>query len=387
MIRQGAAPGREHTRLFSSFLMAGFECSSQRRADGVRLDMLQATGHARWTAQDYQQLAALGVGCARDGLRWHLIERQPGQYDWSSFLPMLKTAQACGVQVIWDLCHYGYPDDLDIWRPAFVERFARFAGAVARLMREEGIDTPFFSPINEISFWSWAGGEVGYFGPGAHHRGQELKHQLVRASIAAIDAIRAEAPRARLVQCDPLIHVLPSSQRPEDTDAAEGYRLAQFEAWDLLTGRAWPGLGGQEEYLDILGVNFYPYNQWVHGGGKVLPGQPGFRPLLGMLSEVHARYRRPILLAETGAEDTLRVPWLRYIGDQLALAVQRGIPVEAVCWYPWLDYPGWDDNRYCPAGVFGYPDAEGSRPPFHPLHLEMQALQDRFARPREDGAG
>lgn len=148
---------RGHHALFNSFVMAGYECSSQRRQDGRRLDLLAATGHARWAHKDYAQLAGLNVRCARDGLRWHLIERSPGRYDWSSFLPMLRAARDHQVQVIWDLCHYGYPDDLDVWRPSFVDRFARFAGAVAGLMSDEGISVPFYSPVNEISFWSWAG--------------------------------------------------------------------------------------------------------------------------------------------------------------------------------------------------------------------------------------
>ena len=225
------------SRLFSSFVMAGYECSSQRRGDGRRLDLQASSGHAKWVSQDYARLAELGIRCARDGLRWHLIETRPDHYDWRSFLPLLQAARDQGIQVVWDLCHYGYPDDLDIWRPAFVERFARFAGAAARLMVEEGITAATYSPVNEISFWSWAGGEVGYFNPGARGRGQELKHQLVRASIAAIDAIRAHMPDARFVQCEPLIHVIAGTQRAGDISRAEGYRLAQFEAWDLLAGR------------------------------------------------------------------------------------------------------------------------------------------------------
>lgn len=231
--------------IFKSFLMAGYECASHRRRDGRRLDLLAATGHAKWAAKDYQSLAGLGIGTVRDGLRWHLIERSPGRYDWSSFLPMLHAAHNLGVQVIWDLCHYGVPDDVDVWRPAFVDRFARFSGAVAHVMKEEGVTSPFYSPINEISFWSWAGGEVGYFNPNERGRGRELKHQLVRASIGAIEAVRDHIPGARFVQCDPLIHVISASRRTEAAERAEDYRLAQFEALDLLTGRIWPGLGGR----------------------------------------------------------------------------------------------------------------------------------------------
>lgn len=364
---------------FNGFLLAGFECASHRRNDGRRLDLLDATGHARWATRDYSLMSALGIRCIRDGLRWHLIETRPHRYDWSSFLPMLRAAQAGGLQVIWDLCHYGYPDGLDIWRPAFVERFARFAAAVARLMREEGIEQPFYSPLNEISFWSWAGGDVGYFNPSAKGRGMELKHQLVRATIAAIHAIREHAPSARFVQAEPLINVIAASQRVELINAAERYRLSQFEAWDLLTGRQWPGLGGQESCLDIVGVNFYPHNQWVLDGPKVLRGDPHYRPLAGMLTEVYQRYGRPMFLSETGAEADERLPWLAYISDEVERAMHRGVPIEGICWYPILDYPGWDNDRYCPAGVFGYADGEGRRAPCHPLHLAMQRLVQRFS--------
>jgi beta-glucosidase/6-phospho-beta-glucosidase/beta-galactosidase len=374
----GSHGSNDNQAVFKSFLMAGYECSSQRRRDGARLDLLASTGHARWVDADYAQLASLGIRCARDGLRWHLIESRPGHYDWSSFLPMLRAARQHGIQVIWDLCHYGYPDDVDIWRPAFVERFARFAGAVARLMREEGEEVPFYAPINEISFWSWAGGDVGYFNPGAHGRGLELKHQLVRASIAAIEAVREVIPAARFVQCDPLINVVSGSRRADEQEAAERYRLAQFEAWDMLAGRQWPGLGGQETYLDIIGANFYPHNQWVFGGATIPRSSPDYRPLAGMLKELHQRYQRPMLLSETGCEDEERVPWFNYAVDQVMLALDRGVPMEGVCWYPFLDYPGWDDGRYCPTGLFGYPDGEGKRAAFHPLHLQAQALQQRL---------
>lgn len=347
--------------LFRSFMMGGFECSSHRRNDQRRLDLIASTQHDRWAAQDYANLARAGLGSARDGLRWHLVERQPGVYDWSSFLPQLRAAHGQSVQVIWDLCHYGIPDDVDIWRPAFVDRFARYAEAVAHVVREESDAVPFYSPINEISFWAWAGGDVAYFNPGATGRGLELKHQLVRASIAAIEAIRAVDSRARFVQGDPLIHVVAPSNRSDQIEAAERYRHSQFEAWDLLAGRQWPGLGGREDYLDILGVNYYPHNQWVLGGERIILGEPRYRPFAGMLVEAYRRYRRPILIAETGAEGDLRAPWLAYVGEQVTQAMSRNVPIEGVCLYPILDYPGWDNDRRCPAGLFGFADENGQR--------------------------
>src|SRR3712207_8465429 len=96
-----------------SFFMAGFECSSHRRPDGVRLDLIAGTEHDRLAREDYRMCAELGLRAARDGLRWHLIEQAPGRYDWSSWIPMLDAAAEAGVQVIWDLLQYGSPDHPD----------------------------------------------------------------------------------------------------------------------------------------------------------------------------------------------------------------------------------------------------------------------------------
>lgn len=366
-------------RLFSSFFLGGFECSTQRRADGRRLDLIAATGHDRFAAADYGLMHQRGLRSVRDGLRWHLIERSPGRYDWSSFLPMLEAAQRQRVQVIWDLCHYGWPDDLDIWRPAFVERFAAFAGAVARLVREHSDAVPFYAPINEISYWAWAGGDEARFNPMARGRGFELKHQLIRASIAAIEAIRAVDVRARFVQIDPAIHVRPRNPHPGEQRDAEHFRQTQFEAWDMLCGEVWPGLGGRPEYLDILGLNYYPHNQWYLGGETIPPGSPDYRPLLGILEEMHQRYGRPMLIAETGAEGELRADWLRYVSEQVGLALQRNLPLEGICLYPVLDYPGWDNDRHCPTGLYGFADAGGQRPLHEELADELRLQQTRFA--------
>ena len=364
--------------LFDSFFLGGFECSTHRRHDGRRLDLIEATGHDRHAAGDYALMAAQGIRSVRDGVRWHRIETAPGRYDWSSLLPMLGAARDAGLQVVWDLCHYGWPDGIDIWRPAFVERFARFAAAVAALVRDEGGAPPFYCPVNEISYWSWAGGDMARFNPTARGRGFELKHQLVRASIAAIDAIRAADPRARIVLVDPVINVLPRPDRPRSAAAAEHARLAQFEAWDMIGGSVWPGLGGKPEYLDIIGVNYYADNQWFLNGGTLEWTDPRYRPFADILAETHRRYGRPLLVAETGAEGDARVPWLDYVCGQVRTALDRGVPVEGICLYPILDYPGWVNDRHCEAGLYGPCDDRGERPLHQPFADALRRQRVRF---------
>src|SRR3954464_10566136 len=83
---------------------------------------------------------------------------------------MKEGRTAASVQVVWDLCHYGWPDDIDIWAPAFVERFAAFAAAAARVVREETDAVPFYSPVNEISYWAWACDQRRFHPPGPRPR-------------------------------------------------------------------------------------------------------------------------------------------------------------------------------------------------------------------------
>ena len=347
--------------------MGGFECSTHRARDGRRLDLIAATGHDRHAALDYRRLRECGMGAARDGIRWHLIEPSPGRYDFSSVLPLVRAAREAGVQVIWDLCHYGWPDDLDIFAPEFVDRFARLARAFASLLRDETDDIPLVVPVNEISFFSWACGEVGIFHPCARGRGQELKAQLVRAAIAGAEAVWDVHPRARIIHTDPAINILPDPEKPHERDLALGYGEAQYQGWDMLCGRLAPELGGHPRYLDVIGVNYYPHNQWVFNSdpAAVCPmverEDPRYLPFRQLLRRVYERYRRPFFVAETGAEDGRRPGWLRYVGEEVAAAITEGVPVEGVCLYPVVNHPGWEDDRHCHNGLWDYCDEAGGR--------------------------
>jgi len=272
-----------------------------------------------------------------------------------------------------------------------VDRFAAFAGAAARVVREEGGEGPIWCPMNEMSFWSWAGGDKGDMHPFGETRGYALKQQLVRAAIAGIEAVRAVDPQARFMQAEPLIYITAHPDRPHDRERAELYRRAQYQAWDMMAGLVDPALGGRPDYLDIVGVNFYFNNEWVHEVEAMGMGHRLFRPLHGMLAEVHARYDRPLMISETGAEGDNGPGWLRYVGGEVRTAMRRGIPVEGLCIYPVMDYPGWQDDRHCPAGLIRLDDAYRIRTidPELALALDEQAtlLQALLeAAPRMDVA-
>jgi hypothetical protein len=120
-----AASRHGGSQLLQSFWIAGFESASHVNRAGARIDMVSATQHDVQVNEDYARLAEWGIRTVREGARWHLIETSRG-YDFSTLKPTLEAARRHRIQVIWALCHYGWPDDLDILGPGFVDRFARY---------------------------------------------------------------------------------------------------------------------------------------------------------------------------------------------------------------------------------------------------------------------
>jgi beta-glucosidase/6-phospho-beta-glucosidase/beta-galactosidase len=367
--------------IFKSYLMGGFECSTHKNRRGRRLDLIAATGHDRFAGTDYQRLLEIGIETARDGVRWHRIEREPFRYDFSSLTDQVEAARETGIQIIWDLFHYGYPEDLDIFSAAFPERFTRFAAATVEFLKDNLGENLVLCPVNEISFFSWAGGEVGAFYPYAKKRGNQLKHQLVKAAIAGIKEIKAICPPARIVLTDPAIHVIAGGKTQSAKIAAEKYRQAQFHSFDMLAGKLRPELGGQPEYLDVLGLNYYFHNQWRYPSRrKIHLGHKDYRPLHEILREVYWRYGRPLFIAETGIEGEKRPEWFRYVCEQTKIALAEGVPVEGICLYPIVNHPGWEDNRHCHNGLWCYPDETGEREIYQPLADEIRYQNRIFER-------
>ncbi len=191
--------------------------------------------------------------------------------------------------------------------------------------------------------------------------------------IASIDAIRAIAPEARFVQTDPAIRVSAPPLRPQSKSSARRYHLSQFHAFDMISGRLSPELGGGEKYLDIIGLNYYFDNQWRHPTGeRVFRGSEDYHPLSSILREYFEKYKRPILIAETGIENEARPEWFSYVCEEAKIAEEKGVPVEGICLYPIVNHPGWNDNRHCHNGLWDYPDKQGNRRIYAPLAEEIR---------------
>jgi UDP-galactopyranose mutase len=335
---------------FRSFWQAGFEGADHINHEGRPLSMNHATGHLDRVRADYEGLSRFGIRTVRESVGWRLVE-QDGRFDFAILEERARVARELGLQVCWTFCHYGWPPDIDLFAPQFVERFARLCSALAEYLAPFAEEAPIYSPINEISFMAWGLSVHMFHIKNRHHPnpGDEGKRQLVRATIAGCEAIWKVDPKARILQCDPLIHVIAPPDRPDWIGQAWGWRHSQFEAWDMLYGRAEPELGGSPRYLDLLGANWYHSNQWESGTNLRLwwhLDDPRRTPLHLLLLELGQRYGRPTMLAETSHVGSGRGDWIREIAEQAAFTTRKHGDFRGLCVYPIIDRPDWEDQHH-----------------------------------------
>ncbi len=340
---------------FKTFFIGGYECADLVNNQGNRVDLLQQTAHDTRIIEDYELLAAAGIKTVREGIRWSYVEKQPFTYDFSEVKNRLIAAQETGIQQLWDICHFGYPDGLMPAHPQFAHRLAEVCKAFAELYRHYTDDPLIITPINEISFLSWLGGEARGTVPFAVNSGFDLKYFLCKATIKAIEAIKTVDPTAQIMMVEPLIKVHPQIGM-ETCEAIEGFNESQFQAMDIITGKMCPELGGKPGYLDFAGFNFYYNNQWEHGGQLLGWCKEKRRTCLSELLQVaYQRYSIPVVLSETGHFGEHKAEWMELIIEDCIDAINMGVDLKGICIYPVLDRPDWDNpNHLIPCGIWTY---------------------------------
>jgi len=347
--------------------MGGFEGADHTNGHGEPLDMNRRNGHAQRLDEDYAALAGLGIFTVRESIGWRLAA-EGGDAAMARLEEQALQAAGHGIQVIWTLMHYGWPGDLDPFaRPVqFVEAFGRHCARVASVLARVPGPPPVWQPVNEISFLAWAASSTGLIHPhlpSAAENGHALKRVLVRAAIRAMDEIRRVQPAARFIHTDPLVNVAPPlGAGPRSCADAAATHAHQYQAWDMLAGRIEPELGGSPDYLDVLGINYYHDNQWDHGSGARLHwhlGDQRRKPFSELAESLWRRYRKPMLLSETGHVGEGRDAWLDDMAAEVRLCLSRGVPIEGLCLYPVIDRPDWQTaGHWHNSGLWDVPGAD-----------------------------
>ena len=377
--------------IFPTFFISGFECSTFLWKDKKRRNLIAETQHDRHVREDYQKLRELGIAVAREGIPWPLVEVE-GNRDFSSIDPAIEAMNEQQILPIWDLCHYGYPDDLDPFSEDFIQRFADYCRAAAEYVIPKIRGPHFFTPINEITFFSFCGGEWGWVAPYRNTKEDRFKFRLAlcKAAIAGVNAIREVDPEARMIHIDPLVQVVAPRDRPDLAEAArEETFVDTFLAWDILYGKEHPELGGSPEILDIVGANNYSFGQMEYrekGPHAALdPGDDRILPLCDLLREVWERYRRPMIIGETSGLGQGRAAWLNDVMEESLAAVDSGIDLHGICLFPAVDMPDWHTGEWLHNGICDLEDVDGvlKRVPAENYINELRRWQKELNRVTE----
>lgn len=361
--------------------MAGFECSDQLNNRGHRVDLLNMTGHPDYLAQDYDLALKSGMKTVREGIQWSIAEKEAGKYDFSYLLKAQTIAKEKGMQIIWDICHFGYPSDLTPLHPLFASRFASFCRAFTLFFKEHFPgERLIVIPINEVSFISWLGGDVRGTSPYCFNLGFDCKYHLMKAFIAGTKEIKDVMPEALIMTSEPLISIV--AEDPVNAGPALGNHEAQFQSMDILTGRICPELGGSPDYPDIMGLNYYFMNQWTLEHHVALDWKeeiPGWRPLSDLLKEVHERYGLPMVITETSHPTEDRALWIKKASREIARAIELPLPLLGTCIYPFIDRPDWDDtDHWHHSGVYDIHDLDTLERV--PCHEYIAAIKESAAQ-------
>lgn len=392
-------------------LWGGVECTVNRVGDRFR-DQLVETGHHD-RPEDMARIAALGVKALRFPILWERVcPEDPAACDWAWSDDRLARLRPLGVRPIAGLVHHGSgPRRTDLLDPAFGAKLGDYAARVAE--RYPWIED--WTPVNEPLTTARFAALYGHWYPHARDEAsfwRALVHQ-VEGGAAAMRAIRAVQPAARLIQTDDLgkTYGTPATAVQVVYDAHR-----RWMGWDLLCGRVVPGhplwtrlagfgLGAKLEALaaapsppDVIGVNHYltsdrfldervsAYPPAMRGGNgaiayvdieavRVLDPAPD--GLATALREAWARYGIPIAITEVhnGCTREEQMRWMRDAWNDAEAARAAGIAVQAVTAWSLFGASGWNTlltapGRYEP-GVF---DLRGSVPRPTAMVPLLQAL-------------
>jgi beta-glucosidase/6-phospho-beta-glucosidase/beta-galactosidase len=354
-------------------LLSAFE-STYLPGHGV--DVAQTTGHDQHWRADLERLLAGGVRTLRYPLRWHLIERTPGSFDWSEPDAVLAWAAEHGAELVLDLVHHtSYPEWLDdgFRDRRFGSAFVAYAEAVAR--RYPWITS--YTLFNEPFATLFLAGHEALWPP--YDRGIDGFVRLLRSVLPALSEASqcwsALLPDATHVWVDTCEHHSGTGGRPEDyaalandrrhvvLDLALGHDLDPQRPFlrRLLEAGGEPLLDLEPVRVDVLGLDYYCHSEWFYDDEGSHSPSPHPVGLAAVLEQYASRYELPVLVSETNVRGlpTDRTSWLRYALEQCEIAVRRGIDLRGLCWFPYVDSCDWDSvlarpaRRADPVGVIG----------------------------------
>jgi dTDP-4-dehydrorhamnose reductase len=391
----------ERARVAPPEIWGGVEATVNRVGDRY-LDQLSFSGHAS-RERDLELFADLGISAIRYPVLWErTAPRGLRSADWTWPDARLSRLRQLKLRPVVGLLHHGSgPADTSLVDPAFPERLAAYARAVAE--RYPWVED--YTPVNEPLTTARFSGLYGHWYPHGRDNVTFARALLTQCRAVALSMreVREVNPRARLVQTEDLGKTFATRALRYQAEFENERRWLTF---DLLCGRLdrshlmWAFLveaGASESELDwflenpcppdVVGVNHYVtserflderlerYPPHTHGGNglnvyadveAVRARAEGCAGPRALLSEVWERYRLPVAVTEAhlGCTREEQLRWLAEVWAAARALRDEGADVRAVTAWALLGSFDWNSlvtearGHYEP-GVF---DLRGGEP-------------------------
>jgi beta-glucosidase/6-phospho-beta-glucosidase/beta-galactosidase len=363
-------------------------------------DIVETSGHVVLWRQDLDLMRSMGVTRLRYAIRWPRVEPKPGRYDWSHTDEVLGYMRHTGMRPIIDLVHHtSYPRWLTggFADPRFGPAFLAYAEAVAErypwieeyTLFNEPFATLFLSG-HEAVWPPYRHGIDGFVGllrnvlPAVADASRRFRALLPEGRHVWTDSCEGHAaldPQAELFarRCNDRRFFAIDAFLGRATDTARPFVAAVVEAGGADLLELEPGI------IDVVGLDYYAHHEWCYRGRTVAlppevaermrhphgPGHPqedaveglvpSSRPrgLAALAREYHEHLGLPMILGETNVRGATsdRATWLKHTLEQVEQARAAGVPIDAYCWFGFLDSLDWCsllercDREVDPVGV------------------------------------
>ncbi|MDF2050906.1 family 1 glycosylhydrolase [Arthrobacter sp. Cr_A7] len=353
-------------------LIGAFESTYLPRHDR---DIVESTAHDVNWKQDLALLADCGVKRLRYPVRWHRVEAEEGVLNWADTDKVLHYLRDHGFRPIVDLVHHtSYPRWLEdgFADPRFRDAYLRYTEEFAKRYPWVQEYTLFNEPFSTL----FLSGHEAIWPPYQNGLGNFVG-QILNVLPAVAEASRAYAellPGAKHVWVDTCEHHTGSGAGGTAYAAMANER--RFLVLDSFLGRGYDLHGPLAEELrdvggealldlepgriDVLGLDYYAHCQWhfADNGGHTHTPDP--LPLADQIHLYWQRYRLPCMLTETNirGHTSDRATWFKYVLEQCERARERGVPLEGLCWFPFIDSTDWNsllfhnEGHIDPVGVY-----------------------------------
>ena len=356
-------------------------------------DQIVRTGHAA-RLNDLDRFAALGLRTLRYPVLWErTVPDGLAAADWSWPDERLSRMRALGIRPVVGLLHHGSgPPSTSLLDPAFPEKLAAYARAVAE--RYPWVDA--YTPVNEPLTTARFAGLYGVWYPHGRHDSLFARALLnqCRGIVLAMREIRRVNPAARLVQTEDLGKTWSTRAMARQ---AHFYNDRRWLTYDLLLGRVdryhplrgyFRDAGIADAALnifldepcppDLMGFNYYVtgerfldertdrYPAYASAGRRGYTDVEAVRVMAGgiggiekLLREAWERYGLPLAVTEAQLACTReeQMRWLYETWNAAGSLRRSGVDVRAVTAWALLGAYDWHilctrETEYYEPGAF-----------------------------------